>query len=163
MPLQKRVIGDSVKVEILSVMAGLQETDEDIRTFDCIKYGGFSGKKEKSNHDPVCGSVQFKEGEVGEKFEPGIEKPFRLNSDGSKLSINNFPSVCLKVERPKSHPDELSNASGPLLTPQPGLKSKWTRLTRSAHEFKIKDALSDKLRECPTIEASDSQSQKRRH
>ena len=133
----------------------LQKSDGDIRKVDGKKYGGISEVIEMSNHNPLHGRDQIKEGEGGVKGGPGTKKPFGLNAIGPKLSTDQFSSACLEADRPSSPPHDLSNAPGPLLNQQVSLGSKWTRLTRSAHEPKVKVDISNKLRERPAVEPSD--------
>lgn len=117
---------------------------------------------ERSIHVPLCGSVQTKKGEGGLGNGPGKENLVGPNAIRPKLNTNNLPSAGLEVNRPRSPLKDLTNTLGPLDTQQGSLGSKWTRLIRPAHEPKLKEAISEKLRERPVVEPSDSHALKRR-
>nr|POE59708.1 hypothetical protein CFP56_31213 [Quercus suber] len=143
-------------------MVAPQINDGDIKKGDDKKHGGFTEVFGRSNHVPLCDSVQTKKGEGGLGNGPGKENLVGPNAVGPKLNTNNLPSADLEVNRPRLALKDLTNVPGPLLTQQGSLGSKWTRLIRPAHEPKLKETISDKVRERPAVEPSDSHALKRR-
>nr|POE55393.1 putative ribonuclease h protein [Quercus suber] len=134
----------------------------DIKKDDGIKNGGCTVEIERSNQVQLGGNIQIIKGESGLGNGPGKENFVGPKIVGPKSSPNILLSADSEVNRPRTSLKDLTNVPGPIQSQQGSLGSKWTRLSRPAHEPKPKEAIYVKSRDRPTVEPADSHALKRR-